>query len=136
MMALTGLKDDYVDDGRVLVEDLDHDVLPPSIKNSLDSYLELAKAHKDFNATKEPLGVASLVYANRSITRDDATYAAYIKTIDGIAKERDALAGQMIEILNGAEFDGKSVRDAGGLVEQANKFVARVQALAAEHGHH
>jgi arylsulfatase A-like enzyme len=130
IVALVGLTDDYVHDGRVLAEDLDQDTLPPSIKNNLDSYIALARAYKAINATKGPLGVASLIYANRSVRSDDATYAQYIDTITAIATERDQLASQMIALLNGAAFEGKSVRDAEDLVERANRLLARVQSLA------
>ncbi|MBO0750699.1 MAG: hypothetical protein J2P53_01200 [Bradyrhizobiaceae bacterium] len=134
IMALVGLKDDYVHDGRVLIEDLNHDVLPPAIKNSLDSYLALARAYKDINATKGRLGVASLVYANRATVSDDATYAGYLATIGAITTERDQLASRMIALLNGAAFEGNAIRSADDLVEQAHKLVAKVEGLARQ-GH-
>lgn len=136
IMALAGLTDDYVHDGRVLVEDLDQDVLPPAIKSNSNSYLALARAYKDVNATKGPLGVASLVYANKSINSSDATYAQYLTTITAIASERDQLASRMIALLDGAAFQGTSVRDSDDLIEQANRLVARVQALAGEAQNH
>ncbi len=132
ILALTGLKDDYVHDGRVLVENLDQHVLPPSIKNSLSTYIALAEAYKQINATKGPVGVNSLVYANRAITSDDATYASYLTTIGAITTERDQLASKMITLLNGAAFEGKRIDpdDAEPLIGQAKKLVARVERLA------
>jgi hypothetical protein len=127
---LVGLKDDYVHDGRVLVENLDHHVLPPAIKNSLRSYVALAQAYKDINATKGPLGVASLVYANQSITSDDTAYANYLTTIGAITAERDQLASQMIALLNAAAFDGQPIGFVDDLVDQAGKLVAKVEGLA------
>ena len=130
ILTLVGLKDDYVHDGRVLVENLDHHVLPPAIKNSLRSYVALAQAYKDINATKGPLGVASLVYANQSITSDDAAYANYLTTIGAITAERDQLASQMIALLNAAAFDGQPIGSVDDLVDQAGKLVAKVEGLA------
>jgi hypothetical protein len=133
ILTLVGLKDDYIHDGRVLVENLEHHVLPPAIKEQprrLDSCVALAQAFKDINATKGPLGVASLVYANQAITSDDATYAKYLATIGAITAERDQLASQMIALLNGAAFDGQPIGSVDDLVGQAGKLVARVEGLA------
>jgi hypothetical protein len=133
ILALVGLQDDYVHDGRVLVENLEHHVLPPSIKNSLSTYIALAQAYKQINATKGSLGVNSLIYANRAVTSDDATYAKYLTTIGAITTERDQLAGQIIALLNGAAFGNQPIRGNGAaedLVEQAWKLVDKVEDLA------
>src|SRR5215471_15142494 len=64
IIALLGLKDDYVNDGRVMVEKLDSDALPEALKSSHHDYVELAQAYKQINATKGPVGRMSLVAAN------------------------------------------------------------------------
>jgi hypothetical protein len=132
IMTLVGLNDDYVHDGRVLVENLDQHVLPSSLRNSLFAYTALAQAYKQINATKGPVGVSSLFAANRAIASDDATYAKFVTTIGGITTERNALASQMITILNGASFGNKPVRldDAENLVEQARRLTDKVQDMA------
>jgi hypothetical protein len=70
VMALVGLKESYVHDGRVLVENLEAHALPDSLSDSLSAYTALAQAYKLINATKGPLGVNSLVAANRAETVD------------------------------------------------------------------
>jgi hypothetical protein len=133
ILTLVGLKDDYVHDGRVLVEDLERHALPDPLEDSLFTYVALAQAYKQINATKGSVGVNSLVYANRNITRDDATYAKYVTTIGAITTERDALASQIITLLNGAAFSNKRMGwndTASDLVEQAWKLVDRVEDLA------
>jgi hypothetical protein len=133
ILALTGLKDDYVHDGRVLVENLERHALPDSLEDSLFTYAALAQAYKQINATKGSVGVNSLVYANRAISGDDATYAQYLATIGAITTERDALASQIITLLDGAAFKNKPIRwndTAEDLVEQAWKLVDKVEDLA------
>jgi hypothetical protein len=132
MLTLAGLKDDYVHDGRVLVENLEPHALPDSLRDSLFAYTALAQAYKQINATKGPVGVDSLLAANRAITSDDATYGKFLTTIGGITTERNALASQMITLLNGASFGNKPVGwdDAAGLVKQARRLTDKVEDMA------
>jgi len=132
ILTLVGLQDDYVHDGRVLVENLDPRVLPKAVQESYFTYVALAQAYKQINATKGSVGVNSLTYANRAITSDDATYAKYLTTIGAITTERDELASKMITLLNGAAFENKPINlfEAVGLIEQAWLLVAKVEGLA------
>ena len=135
VMALLGLKDDYVHDGRVLIENLDARALPDSLRDSLFTYTALAQAYKQINATKGPLGVNSLVAANRAITSDNAAYQKFLAQIGAVTSERDALAAQMIARLNGAAFGNQPVRFDSAtldLIVQAQILNARVQEMAAE----
>jgi hypothetical protein len=133
ILALTGLKDDYIHDGRVLVEDLERHALPDSLEDSLFAYVALAQAYKQINATKGSVGVNSLVYANRSIVGDDATYAQYLTTIGAVTAERDALASQIEGLLDGAAFGSTRIRwndTVEDLVEKSWKLVDKVEDLA------
>jgi hypothetical protein len=133
ILALVGLKDDYVHDGRVLVENLEPHALPDSLRDSLFAYTALAQAYKRINATKGPVGVNSLVAANRAITSDDATYNKFLTKIGVITDERNALAGQMIGLLNGAAFANKPIHfddTVEDLVEQARKLNDKVEDMA------
>jgi hypothetical protein len=138
IMTLVGLTDDYVHDGRVLVENLDPQALPHSLQDSFPAYVKLAEAYKEINATKGPFGVNSLTYANSAITSDDANYAKYLATIDAITTERDALASQIITLLNDAAFGNKPIRENGtveALINQARKLADKVEDLAKGHSH-
>jgi hypothetical protein len=132
IMALVGLKDDYVHDGRVLVENLEQQALPDALKDSGPNYVNLAEAYKEINATKGSVGVNSLVAANRAITSDDKTYAKFLAAIGKITDQRDELASEMIALLNGAAFGNKPIDDAdvNGLIEQARTLVNKVEDLA------
>jgi hypothetical protein len=133
VMALLGLKDDYVHDGRVLVENLEAHALPDSLEDSRFAYTALAQAYKKINATKGPLGVNSLVAANRAITSDDTTYGQFLTKIGEITTERDALAAQMIALLDGAAFKNKPFRfddTTEDLIERARRLNDRVEDMA------
>jgi hypothetical protein len=133
VMALLGLKDQYVHDGRVLVENLEAHALPHSLRDSLFAYTALAQAYKQINATKGPLGVNSLVAANRAITGNDAAYNQFLIRIGAITTERDELASQMIALLNGAAFENKPIGfrdDVFDLVEQARRLTDKVEDMA------
>jgi hypothetical protein len=111
------------------------------LRDGLSGYIALAQAYKQINATKGPVGVNSLVFANGAITSDDATYGKYLTTIGAITDERNALASQMIALLNGAAFanqpingKGKGKGDADDLVERAQKLVDEVADLV-KRGH-
>jgi hypothetical protein len=132
-LSLVGLKDDYVSDGRVLVEDLEQQALPDSLGDSLNRYVKLAQAYKLINATKGPVGVNSLVAANRAITSDDATYAQFLTTIGAITTQRNALASQMITLLDGAAFKNQPITSddtVSALVNQARKLKDQVEDMA------
>jgi hypothetical protein len=132
IIALLGLKDDYVHDGRVLVEKLESHALPDALEDSRDNYVELARAFKQINATKGSVDRNSLVAANRAITSDDKTYGKFLATIGKITDERNELASDMIALLNGAAFGNKPIRehDEDGLVDRARKLIDQVEDLA------
>jgi hypothetical protein len=132
IMALVGLTDDYVHDGRVLVENLEQQALAGALKDSGPNYVNLAQAFKQINATKGSAGVNSLVAANRAITSDDKTYAKFLAAIGKITDERNELASDMIALLNGAAFGNKPIGDADvdGLIARARTLVNKAEDLA------
>ena len=130
VLALLELKDDYVVDGRVL-----HEFLEPHVAPQLNSqqFLNLAQVYKQINAPVGPLGLASLKYANASITAKDTTsYPNYLTTIPNITATRNDLASQMITLLNDAAFAKKPINgaQAHSLISQGNQLLTQVQTLA------
>jgi hypothetical protein len=131
VMALLGLKDDYIHDGRVLVEDLDEHALPNGLRDGRDDFVELAKVYKQLNAPLGSVGRNSLKFANLAITSDDATYGKYLRQIGDITVARDTLATQIKAVLNGAAFQkSKGERHNDDLVESAKQLIAQVKDLA------
>jgi hypothetical protein len=137
MLALLGLKDDYVTDGRVIAEWFDDNALPEGIKRNQSDFLKLAQTYKQLNAPLGELGRSSLVFANRSVTGNDQAYTAYLETVGGITNERDQLVSQMKTALNAAAFDKTSVNGSSvsDLNRSAQSLIDRVNELAGHERH-
>lgn len=142
MLALAGLQDDYSSEGRVLAEDLHGWALPDGIADSGDAFVELARAYKAINAPNAQLGRDSLVISTRALASgsaaDDSKYAELENQLTTITSFRDALAGQMFQLLEGAEFHNKRIHDweARQLEFEADGLLGYVHFLASGHGDH
>jgi hypothetical protein len=138
MIALAGLKDDYAHDGRVLIEFLDDNALPRSLRRN-ENFLELAQVYKQLNAPVGSVGLNSLRFANKSILSDDAAYGKFLTTIADIASKRDALAAEIKSVLDAAAFDNKPINghQEDQLVRRARAIIDRVADLAqSDDDHH
>jgi len=142
MLALAGLQDDYSSQGRVLAEELHHWALPDAISDSGDEFVSLARAYKQINAPNALLGRDSLRISTRALASgsagNDATYAGLENQLTAITSFRDALAGQMFQLLEGAEFYKKPIhdREARQLEFEADGLLGYVHLLAGGHGDH
>jgi hypothetical protein len=129
-LALLKLKDDYVSDGRVLVEKLEERALPSSLvprHNDEDNdFVELATVYKQLTAPLGKLSRSSLALATRSITGTDTTYAWFLSEIAAITRERDRLAGEIKLALDAAEFGDRPLRGADGLIARARALIDKV----------
>jgi len=126
MMTLLGLKDDYSHDGRTLVEDLTGFAQPSAVKKS-SSFVALSQIYKQLDACVGQFGLATLGISNRALesnTPGDNTYNTLENDLISFGNQRDALAGQMIALLEGAEFSGQPFSDA-----QAQSLISQGQAL-------
>ncbi len=127
MMVLVGLKDDYSHDGRALVEDITGWALPSAVKKS-SSFVALAQIYKQIDACVGQLGLKSLAVSTRALESgspsDDSNYAQLENHLISITGQRDALAVQMIVLLEGAEFNNQPFSDA-----QAQSLITQGQAL-------
>jgi hypothetical protein len=132
LMALLGLTDDYVHEGRAVAEFMQENALPSGIRGDRESFVELARVFKQLNAPKGELGRASLVWSNRSVTATDRNYARYLKRIGDITTDRDQLAGQIKTVLNNATFHNQPVAEAAedGLGHRAKRLIDEVKRLA------
>ncbi len=131
MLALLGLADSYVGDGRVITEVLRRNALPRALREDTHEIAALGAAYKQLNAPFGALAMASLRIATRGITSTspgDSRYLAVDARLAAWAARRDALAGQISNALNGAEFGGVAIRErrAEQLTEAANELVEAV----------
>ena len=140
LLTLVGLVDDYVQDGRVLVEFLDRSALPFSLASSDDEhepeggagFVALARVYKQLNAPLGLVGRKSLLAATKAIKGDDAGYARYLAKIDQITTERDKVASEIKSALNAAAFNHKPISQdyAERLIRRAGELIERVEDLA------
>jgi arylsulfatase A-like enzyme len=137
MMALLGLKDDYGHDGRVLAEWVEQRALPSGIRQRQENFVELAAIYKQLNAPLGDLGMASLVYANRSVTSNDQIYARYLDKIGDITDERNKLANDIKAVLDAAAFHNQPVDEGSedDLGNRAKALIDRVKELAERERH-
>jgi hypothetical protein len=135
VMALLGLSDDYVHEGRVVAEWISERALPDGIRDAKENFTELAQVYKQLNAPLGRLGRASLVWSNRSVTATDKVYARYLKEIGDVTGDRDELAGQIKTVLNNAAFHHRPVDEHAedGLGDRAKRLIDQVEDQA-EHG--
>jgi hypothetical protein len=129
-MTLANLKDDYSHDGRTVFEILERDSLPDAIEDQEALLSRLAAAYKQINAPRGLLGARTLTgISTKAAKSDDATYAVLDERIQDITKRRNAIAGEMISILEGAEFSGVPVAPwrAEQLIAEAQRLLESVE---------
>jgi hypothetical protein len=125
MLALTGLRDSYASDGRVLFEVLQDGVLPAAVADQRDVLTGLARDYKRINAPVGELGMWSLAAASASLTGvSDAQLTQTDGALDDLATRRADLASQMRALLEGAAFSGQRIDPA-----QVTDLEAQAQAL-------
>jgi hypothetical protein len=112
LMYLTGLKDDYEHDGRVITQVLSH----PNGALSGPGVASLGACYKQLNSSVGQFGAATLDAATKAIessTTNDAKYVATDKALTGLDKVRDGIALQIKGELEAAAFDNKPIVAAG-----------------------
>jgi hypothetical protein len=128
MMELLGLKDDYSHDGRVLFEVMKDSALPEVIRQNRALFTQLAQVYKQIDACVGQLGLATLAVSTNALesgsSSDDSTYTNLENHLISINSQRDALAAQMIALLEGSEFNGQPFSE-----QQAQQLIAEGQAL-------
>jgi hypothetical protein len=131
IMALTGLKDDYIPDGRVITEDLTH---PPGRTGGL-AFQNLAVCYKQLNSSVGDFGTDMLIADTKALksgsSSDDSQYQSMLAKIQSLGAARDKLATRIKRELFGAEFDGHAIRGAydlercEGILNQAETLVGQ-----------
>ncbi len=128
IMMLLGLKDDYSHDGRALFEALSGYAVPAALKKSGSVALQLAQIYKQIDACVGQLGLKSLAVSTKALesgsSSDDSTYTQLENHLISINSQRDALAVQMIALLENAEFHGQVINQ-----QQAQQLISQAQAL-------
>jgi len=109
MLALVGLKDDYVDDGRVLTEDL---TIHPG-QTGDKKFQPLAACYKQLNSSVGRFGTDVLLADTAALktgsSSDDSNYTKVSADIKSIGAERDSLASTIKEDLFNAAFNNTPI---------------------------
>jgi hypothetical protein len=105
MLSLLGLTDDYVMDGRVITEVLQH-------PGGLQKTAALAACYKQLNASVGTFGSDTLQASTAALASgsasDDSLYTATAASLLSLAGSRDTLATTIKNELDGAEFHGST----------------------------
>ena len=127
ILTLLGLKDDYSHDGRALFEDLSSWAGPQSLRAHRDTLTRLAQVYKQIDACVGRFGLETLEVSTRALKSNssgDKTYTKLENELILAGNQRDALAAQMIGLLEGATFNGQAINE-----QQAKALIAQGQAL-------
>ena len=136
MLAVLGLHDSYLDDGRVILEILTGRAVSRQANIHRGSLQRLGAAYKQLNAPFGRLSMASLKVATAGIqtgsTVDDSAYVAMDVRLAAWTSQRDALAGRISALLNGVEFGHMHASEAQirHLTWEARALTAKVAAAA------
>jgi hypothetical protein len=137
ILALVGLEDTYVHDGRVLFEVIDENATPVRLRGHKHTASELVDVYKKINAPFNELSLDSLKVSTAALSSDsagDATYATLQSKIAGWVTRRDALATAIKNMLNDAAFNNANLNEPQmrQLIDQANALLAEVAGCAAD----
>ena len=129
LMYLTGLRDGYQVDGRVITQILDH----PNHALSADGVTELGECYKQLNSSVGQFGTATLVAATKAIestSSGDETYQHADQALRALEVARDRLAGQIKGELEAAAFGNQPVGNAGAQTRACQLIIRGAQQLA------
>ena len=137
MLALLGLKDSYVSDGRVVTEILKGDALPKGARRRRHGRGARRRPTSRSTRRSAQFSMDTLTRVDRRareqhVRRHDL-HATPRTRSQPLGAERDALAGQIRLALWNAEFNDQKIdeKQAKDWIEQANDLLDRAAALAA-----
>jgi hypothetical protein len=133
MLALLGLHDDYLNDGRVLVEGLDTKATPHALVAHRETVRRLGDAYEQLNAAFGDFALETLQASTAAIaSSDESTYNRIEDAIASLTQRRDALAGDIKSQLAAAAFDAQDLDEgqAKSEIDQAQELIDQARTLA------
>ncbi|HEX8008885.1 MAG TPA: hypothetical protein VF482_20945, partial [Trebonia sp.] len=129
LMYLTGLRDDYTQDGRVISQILTHrtDALRGRDVTALGA------CYKQLNSSVGQFAAAKLIASTKAVessTPGDALFTSVNARLFALEKARDALAGQIKDELNAAAFGDVPVRGAQFQIQACQALIGEAGQLA------
>jgi hypothetical protein len=136
MMALLGLGEHYLPDGRVLGEIFDPSALPPPMRVHRGTLLRLGKTFTQLEAPVGAFGLDTLHASTRALASDspgDATYTRIENALQRLGAERDTVGERMRALLLGAAFGGRTLNVAAArtLIRAGDRLLGEAAVLGA-----
>jgi hypothetical protein len=136
IFALTGLRDSYQSDGRVITQALVHAAVPPAIVGEQTTVEALGDAYKSVNAPFGQFAMDMLVTSTKALQgadTGDTIYTSKEASIAMLTAQRDALAGEIRAALDEAQFASVPIDPmaAASWISRAQALLASADALAA-----
>jgi hypothetical protein len=137
ILTLLGLKDDYVQDGRALIEALETKATPQTLIAHRETVRLLGDVYEQLNAPfgefAASIAAASTKAVSSGSPADDSHYTSVEGSISSMTSQRDTLAVKIRNALNAAAFDGQALNEqqAKGWIDQAQGLIDQAAALAA-----
>jgi hypothetical protein len=135
MLSILGLKSDYVQDGAAEAQIIRHRSLPWGLREHVRSYENLVAAYKQLDAAVGQFGHDSEIVsttAAESSSPGDAVYQGFDRQLATCEVARDALAGRIRTLINGAAFGGRDISpfEAAVLSFRAESLIVEMHALS------
>jgi len=136
MLALLGLEDRYIHDGRTIIEPLHDWALPHSLREHPHTLSRLGAVYKQVNAPFGRFAMHMLAASTDALESGsgagDSAYASIQSRIADLTNQRDTLASQMKAVLDAAAFGKQAVdpRRAERLIDQGEELLERARHLA------
>ena len=133
MLALVGLKDAYLGDGRALIEVFQPWALPAGTHETSDQFLQLATAYKRIAAPVAEFAQVSLRVSTTAEGAAETKHNNLQSQLLVVGALRNDLSTAMANLLNDAVFHGRHISEpeTRQLVRSANDLLEYVKLLAA-----
>jgi hypothetical protein len=133
MMSLLGLEDDYTHDGRVLVDLLSANAVPQTLRAHRKTVQKLGAIYKQINAPFGQIGLDAIAVSTAALEGTRSVYVDLEDQLDELTDDRDALAAEIRDALEGAAFGQQPLRQqhAKSLIAAGKELIQRADELAA-----
>ena len=129
ILSLVGLKDDYTDDGHVIVQALEKPALPQGLGGS--EIADLENAYEQLNAPFGEYAADTLRASTFALEGSDTDYSNFVSDLGGFEPGRENLASTIRGALFDAAFNGGTISDAQATdwINQANGYISDAAGL-------
>jgi hypothetical protein len=129
ILSLVGLKDDYTEDGHLLVQALDKHALPKGLSGA--KIPDLENADEQLNASFGEYSADTLRASTFALEGSDSDYSTFTTDMGNLEPQREALAKTIRDALSNATFNGGTISDsqATDWINQANSLISQAAAL-------